>query len=150
MLDVARAKQAERPGTERVKFAFGDCMALDLPDACADVVTIGWGLRNFEDRARGLGEMRRILRPGGALYCLEFSQPYACVRFPYYLYLRHIVPILARIITGRRDAYDYLAGTVAAFPGREELARQMREAGFSSVRVFPEMFSTIAIHEAVR
>ena len=150
MLNVERAKQAECDRAKSIRFAQGDCMNLDLPDDSVDVLTIGWGLRNFEDRARGLREMRRVLRPGGALYCLEFSQPYRWIRGPYYLYLRHVMPLMARIVTGDRDAYEYLVGTVSAFPDREKLAAEMREAGFSSVKPIPAMFSIVAIHEAVK
>jgi len=150
MLEQARLKQAVRPWAANIRFEKGDCMALDLEDASVDVLTIAWGLRNFEDRAKGLAQMRRVLRPGGTLYCLEFSQPYRWIRRPYYLYLNRVVPLLARVLTGNRDAYDYLAGTVEAFPGRENLAREMREAGFSSVRAMPRFFSSVAIHEAIR
>ncbi|MFA5257013.1 MAG: ubiquinone/menaquinone biosynthesis methyltransferase [Opitutales bacterium] len=150
MLEQARLKQAARPWAGNIRFARGDCMALDLDDASVDVLTIAWGLRNFEDRAKGLAEMRRVLRPGGALYCLEFSQPYRWISRPYFFYLNHVVPPLARALTGSKDAYDYLAGTVEAFPGREELALEMCEAGFSSVRAMPRFFSSVAIHEAIR
>jgi demethylmenaquinone methyltransferase / 2-methoxy-6-polyprenyl-1,4-benzoquinol methylase len=150
MLDEARRKQAARPWAAGIRFARGDCMALELPDNSVDCLTIGWGLRNFEDRARGLSEMRRVLKPGGALYCLEFSQPYRWLRGPYYFYLKHVMPLLARIVTGQRGSYEYLVGTVGAFPGREALADEMRAAGFSSVRALPRFFSIVAIHEAVK
>lgn len=150
MLEQARAKQAQRPGTETIRFAIGDCMALDLPDASVDVLTIGWGLRNLENRAGGLKEMLRVLRPGGGLYCLEASQPYRIIRWPYYLYLNHVVPLLARVVTGRKDAYDYLAKTIGSFPDREALAADMRAAGFAQVKAFPRMFGSVCIHEALK
>jgi len=150
MLEQARKKQALRPWAGKIRFEQGDCMALELEDQSVDVLTIAWGLRNFEDRSKGLREMMRVLKPGGVLYCLEFSQPYQWIRRPYYFYLNHVIPLLARILTGRKDAYDYLAGTVGAFPDRETLAAQMREAGFTSVRATPRFFSTVAIHEAIR
>jgi demethylmenaquinone methyltransferase / 2-methoxy-6-polyprenyl-1,4-benzoquinol methylase len=150
MLDEARRKQAGKPWAKDVVFARGDCMALELPDESVDALTIGWGLRNFEDRAKGLAEMRRVLKNGGALYCLEFSQPYKWLRWPYYFYLKHIMPLLAWIVTGRRDSYEYLVGTVEAFPDRVALADQMRAAGFSSVRAMPRFFSIVAIHEAIK
>jgi len=150
MLAEARRKQAARPWASRIEFGQGDILALDLPDESFDIVTIGWGLRNLEDRQRGLREMLRVLRPGGALYCLEFSQPYAWLRRPYYLYMNNVLPLLARVVTGDKSAYDYLAGTVAQFPGREDLAAQMRAAGFAKVNAFPRMGSIIAIHEAVK
>lgn len=150
MLDEARRKQASRPWAKDIVFARGDCMALDLPDESVDAATIAWGLRNFEDRAKGLSEMRRVLKKGGALYCLEFSQPYKWLRWPYYFYLRHIMPLLAWIVTGRRDSYEYLVGTVEAFPDRETLAAQMRDAGFAQVKALPRFFSIVAIHEAIK
>jgi demethylmenaquinone methyltransferase/2-methoxy-6-polyprenyl-1,4-benzoquinol methylase len=150
MLEEARKKQTKKHWAKNIVFARGDCMALDLPDESVDVLTIGWGLRNFEDRAKGLAEMRRVLKKGGALYCLEFSQPYKWLRGPYYFYLRHIMPLTAWIVTGRRDSYEYLVGTVEAFPGREELAKQMRDADFGEVRALPRFFSIVAIHEAIK
>ena len=68
MLEVARAKRAKLPWASNVLFSQGDAMALALPDESVDVVTIGWGIRNFEDRAKGLAEMHRVLKKGGALY----------------------------------------------------------------------------------
>lgn len=150
MLDQARAKQKERPWASDIKFVQGDILNLDLPDESVDVLTIAWGLRNLEDRHRGLQEMLRVLRPGGCLYCLEFSQPYRWIRGPYYLYMNHMVPTMARVLTGDKGAYEYLAGTVAAFPGRHELAAQMEAAGFKPVRPLPRFFSVVAIHEALK
>lgn len=148
MLDEARKKQAVRPRMKDITFAQGDILDLQLPDASFDVITIGWGLRNLEDRARGLREMLRVLRPGGVLYCLEFSQPYPWLRGAYYLYMNNVLPLTARLATGDRSAYDYLAGTVAAFPGREALCGEMRAAGFAKVTAHAQLGSIIAIHEA--
>lgn len=150
MLEQARAKQAKRPDMAGIEFRQGDATALELPSASVDVVTIAWGLRNLEDRQRGLREMLRVLRPGGALYCLEFSQPYRVIRAPYYLYMNHVLPHVARVVTGDKGAYDYLAGTVSQFPGREALAQEMRDAGFSRVTAHAQIGSIIAIHEAVK
>lgn len=150
MLDVARRKQAARPGTASIEFAQGDALNLALADNSVDVLTIGWGLRNVEDRQRALREAHRVLRPGGVLYCLEFSQPYGWLRRPYYFYMNNVLPTVARILTGDKSAYYYLAGTVAQFPGREALAAEMREAGFAQVTAYPQLGSVIAIHEAVK
>lgn len=150
MLEQARAKQASRPWATAITFARRDCMALELPDESVDVLTIGWGLRNFENRKQGLQEMCRVLKPGGALYCLEFSQPYSWVRAPYYFYLRNVMPFLARLVTGRRESYEYLVGTVETFPGRDELAEQMKQAGFSTIKAYPRLLSVVAIHEAIK
>src|SRR5690606_35520799 len=88
MLDEAIRKQAERKPATNIHFAQGDCMALPLEDASTDAITISFGVRNFEDRQRGFREMLRVLRPGGAAYILEFSQPYGWFRPFYYLYLK--------------------------------------------------------------
>ncbi|MEO0793577.1 MAG: bifunctional demethylmenaquinone methyltransferase/2-methoxy-6-polyprenyl-1,4-benzoquinol methylase UbiE [Verrucomicrobiota bacterium] len=150
MLDEARSKQQERFKDNRIGFAFGDCMDLPLDDDSTDVITIAFGVRNFEDRIKGLREMRRSLRPGGRAYILEFSQPYSWFRPFYYLYLKFILPPLAGIATGKKNAYDYLACSIEGFPSRSELSAQIREAGFSSVNARPLTFGIVAIHEAIR
>jgi demethylmenaquinone methyltransferase/2-methoxy-6-polyprenyl-1,4-benzoquinol methylase len=149
MLAEARRKQAARPWASRIEFGQGDILALDLPDESFDIVTIGWACAIGGPSARPARDAA-CAASGGALYCLEFSQPYAWLRRPYYLYMNNVLPLLARVVTGDKSAYDYLAGTVAQFPGREDLAAQMRAAGFAKVNAFPRMGSIIAIHEAVK
>ncbi|MGN0834258.1 MAG: ubiquinone/menaquinone biosynthesis methyltransferase [Candidatus Spyradosoma sp.] len=154
MLDVAReraARRREKHATEKpVAFAFGDCMKLPLPDASLDALTIAYGVRNFEDRARGLRELRRVLRPGGAAFVLEFTQPAPLFRPFYYLYLKTALPLIAWAITGDRKAYDYLAGSIEAFPPKEKLSEELRAAGFSEVRALGMTFSVVAVHIARR
>ncbi|GHC09865.1 bifunctional demethylmenaquinone methyltransferase/2-methoxy-6-polyprenyl-1,4-benzoquinol methylase UbiE [Cerasicoccus arenae] len=150
MLDEARAKQKERYGDEAIRFAFGDCLNLPLADESTDVITIAFGVRNFEDRIRGLQEMRRSLRPGGRLLILEFSQPYAWFRPFYYVYLKCILPTLASLVTGKKDAYSYLADSIEGFPARDTLSAQILKAGFAEVSATPLTFGIVAIHEAVR
>jgi len=150
MLVEARDKQQEQFGDAAIEFAFGDCMKLPLADESVDAITIAFGVRNFEDRLRGLGEMRRAIKPGGRAFILEFSQPYAWFRPFYYLYLKFILPPLAAVVTGRKDAYNYLACSIEGFPSRSELSAQIQEAGFSEVNATPLTFGIVAIHEAVR
>ena len=150
MLDRAIAKKAARSGTEyeNVNFKPGDGLALPLPDESVDVITIAFGLRNLADRDRGLREMRRVLRPGGALCVLEFSQPHAWLRPLYYFYLRRILPRIAGLVTGDREAYVYLNETIGAFPNREALSSEIAGAGFTSVDARPLTFGIVALHEA--
>jgi len=148
MLDEARTKQTKKPAYTDLEFAFGDCMKLPLPDASADVVTISFGVRNFEDRQRGLKEILRVLRPGGHLFILEFSQPDRWFRPFYYIYLKYILPRVAALATGDKSAYDYLAGTIENFPTKEALAGQLKLAGFATVKASGLTFSIVAIHEA--
>ncbi|MBP3302403.1 MAG: bifunctional demethylmenaquinone methyltransferase/2-methoxy-6-polyprenyl-1,4-benzoquinol methylase UbiE [Opitutales bacterium] len=148
MLAVARERAEKIPGAETIEFAFGDCMALPLEDASVDAVTIAYGVRNFEDRPRGLREIRRVLKPGGKVFILEFTQPAAWFRPIYFLYLKFLLPLVARAVTGDKKAYDYLAGSIEAFPRKERLAAELRDAGFSSVRAIGLTASIVAIHVA--
>lgn len=148
MLDEARTKRAAKPTYADIEFAFGDCMELPLKDASADAVTISFGVRNFEDRQRGLKEILRVLRPGGRLFVLEFSQPDRWFRPIYYFYLKYILPWVAAIATGDKSAYDYLAGTIENFPTKEALAEQLKLAGFETVEATGLTFSIVAVHEA--
>src|SRR5690606_4094465 len=111
---------------------------------------ISFGLRNLEDRLAGLKEMRRVLNPnGGRLFVLEFSQPQKWFAPFYFFYLRNILPFVARVVTGDKDAYVYLGDTIAAFPSRAELAAEIKEAGFTKVNAWGMTFGSVAIHEAI-
>jgi demethylmenaquinone methyltransferase / 2-methoxy-6-polyprenyl-1,4-benzoquinol methylase len=122
---------------------------LPLESASVDVLTIAYGVRNLANRELGLREMRRVLRPGGRLLCLEFTRPAAWLRPPYFFYLRYILPPLARMLTGDRAAYQYLAGTVQSYPAAETITEEMRAAGFAEVRATPLTLSVMALHEAI-
>ena len=152
MLDRAEAKKrAAAIGVyENVTFRQGDGLALPLPDECCDAITIAFGLRNLADRDRGLREMHRVLRPGGSLFVLEFSQPAAWLRPFYYFYLRRILPLIAGMITGDRSAYVYLNETISEFPDRIALAKEISSAGFREVRACPLTLGIVALHEALK
>jgi len=150
MLDQAETKKLAA-GANRfrnVSFRIGDGLALPLPDASLDAVTIAFGLRNLADRARGLREMRRVLRPGGRLFVLEFSQPFPWFRPCYFFYLRHLLPRIAGVVTGDREAYVYLNDTISEFPGRAALSREISAAGFSAVQARALTLGIVALHEA--
>ena len=152
MLDQANAKKAGLAADRQAALSFqpGDGLALPLPDAGFDAVTISFGLRNMADRHRSLREMHRVLRPGGRLFVLEFSQPQAWFRPFYYFYLRRLLPLIAGVITGDRAAYVYLNETIGQFPGRAALAAEISAAGFSQVTAHGLTFGTVALHEAAR
>jgi demethylmenaquinone methyltransferase / 2-methoxy-6-polyprenyl-1,4-benzoquinol methylase len=151
MLDEARLKQREKAGPyDNVEFLQGDGLALPLADASFDAVTISFGLRNMADRAKALSEMRRVLRPGGRLHVLEFSQPARWFRGIYYFYLRHVLPVFAALITGNKGAYDYLNQSINTFPGREALAAEIHAAGFETVHATPLTAGTVALHVGTR
>ena len=129
------------------QFTFGDCLNLDFEEETFDLVTIAFGLRNLSDRKIGLSEILRVLKPGGRLMILEFSQPYFWFRPFYYLYLRGVLPWLARWVTGDRDAYLYLGSSIAGFPDRSGLAKEIKVSGFEKVRYEALTFSVVALHQ---
>ena len=149
MLDEAVKKGAANPRWSQIEFRQGDALALPLPDRSYDAVTISFGLRNMADRHQALGEMRRVLRPGGRLFVLEFSQPYFWFRPFYYAYLKLVLPANAAVVTGDRSAYEYLCGSIELFPDRAGITAEILRAGFGSVRAIPLTFGIVALHEAM-
>jgi len=159
MLDEAGAKKEKAcasrasggletspPSYANITFRQGDGMALPLPDACVDAVTISFGLRNMADRHRSLTEMHRVLRAGGRVFVLEFSQPWRWFRPVYYFYLRHVLPAIAGVVTGDRAAYDYLNNTIEKFPARPVLEAELRAAGFEAVASHGMTCGIVALH----
>jgi demethylmenaquinone methyltransferase/2-methoxy-6-polyprenyl-1,4-benzoquinol methylase len=151
MLAQARSKASHAGiSIDTLQFRTGDCLDLPLEDSSVDCLTISFGLRNFEDRPKGLREMLRVLSAGGSLHILEFTQPDAWFRPFYYLYLKAILPTAARLLTGNRTAYQYLGDTIEAFPSRVSLAEEIRTAGFARVGHVGLTFGIVAIHSAFK
>ena len=134
MLAVMREKVSKAGLTEMISIEEGDGENLRFPDNTFDRVTIAFGIRNFEDREKGLREMRRVLKPGGRLVLLELSRPEnKVIRWFYDLYFLHILPKIGGKVSGDKAAYAYLPASVAAFPGKKQFTATMRSAGFQSV-----------------
>lgn len=134
MLAVMREKVGKAGLTEMISIEEGDGENLRFPDNTFDRVTIAFGIRNFEDRPKGLREMLRVLKPGGRLVILELSRPEnKIIRWFYDLYFLHILPKIGGKVSGDKAAYAYLPASVAAFPGKKAFMATMREAGFRTV-----------------
>ncbi len=134
MMDVGR-KKVEKAGLSHViEFRKEDCMSLELPDNSFDVVTVAYGVRNFQDLDRGLREMRRVLRPGGHVFILELCTP---VSFPmkqlFWIYSHVVMPLLGRLVSKDGKAYAYLPATMEAFPQGEVMQQILRKAGYKEV-----------------
>ena len=134
MLAVMREKVDKAGLGGMISIEEGDGENLRFPDNTFDRVTIAFGIRNFEDRPKGLKEMLRVLKPGGRLVILELSRPEnKVIRWFYDLYFLHILPKIGGKVSGDKAAYAYLPASVAAFPGKKEFMATMREAGFRTV-----------------
>jgi demethylmenaquinone methyltransferase / 2-methoxy-6-polyprenyl-1,4-benzoquinol methylase len=148
MLDLAREKAANR-STESVRFEWADALQLPYDAGRFDLVTVGFGVRNFADRDQGLREMARVLRPGGKLVVLEFTEPQRPPFSTFYsLWFDRIVPVLGRL-TDNPEAYSYLAESVHSFPSPGGLAGKMDAAGFEQIRWLVLAGGILTIHSGV-
>ena len=133
MMQVAREK-CRKHGITNIIFEREDCTAMSYPDESFDAVTSSFGIRNFQELDKALGEMQRVLRKGGHLAILELSTP---VKFPmkqlFPIYARYIMPLLGRVFSKDKKAYKYLPNSIAAFPQGEVLKSAIERAGFSKV-----------------
>tara|TARA_B100001248_G_scaffold262669_1_gene260635 strand:+ start:23592 stop:24314 length:723 start_codon:yes stop_codon:yes gene_type:complete len=149
MLDESKRKRSKNKAFKDISFSWGDCLDLPLEDNSIDVLTISFGLRNLEDRHKGLMEMKRVLKPGGKLFVLEFSQPYRWFNPLYKLYLKTFLPMIAHLFTGNKQAYEYLSGSIEHFPSRERIEGELDQAGFKTVPALPLTFGVVAMHAGV-
>jgi demethylmenaquinone methyltransferase / 2-methoxy-6-polyprenyl-1,4-benzoquinol methylase len=145
MLVAAHHKVEQR----RVRSVLFEADALRLPvaDASVDLITIAFGFRNLSNYQQGLQELMRVLSPGGLAAILEFSTPPNPVLSRLYdFYSRSILPTIGGVISGSKEAYSYLPESVRKFPGAEDLAEQMRDAGFTNVRFERMTAGIVALH----
>lgn len=147
MLVEAAHKDGLRPIGPPITWVEGDAMALPFPDASFDAVTVGFGLRNMPNYAAALGELARVLKPGGMLVCLETTQPtLPLLREASSLYVRFLVPFVGRLLSGDEDAYRYLPASSAVFPDAETLGQMMIRAGLRQVRYLLLGMGAVALH----
>jgi demethylmenaquinone methyltransferase/2-methoxy-6-polyprenyl-1,4-benzoquinol methylase len=142
MLDVAQANGM-------AELVEADGMSLPFADASFDVVTAAFGLRNMSSWDKGLSEMARIIKPGGHLLILDFSLPtLPFVRPLYRSYLHHVLPIMAGIATGRKDAYEYLGGSIEQFPSGAAMTSLINTCGLKNASARPLTLGTVSIYTA--
>lgn len=129
----------------------GDAAHLPFADESFDAATVAFGIRNVAEREKAFAEMARVVRRGGRVVCLEFSQPPpGPFRTVYELHARYLMPALGGAISGRRDAYTYLPASVTRFDSREQLADRMRAAGLQEVRWINLTCGLVCVHVGVK
>jgi len=132
MLAKGREKVAKRMLQEKIELKYGDSEHLPLEDNSVDAITIGFGVRNFENLEKGLGDMLRVLKPGGKAIILEFSKPKSFpVKQIYYIYFHYIMPILGKLVSKDSAAYTYLPESVQAFPEGDEFLNILTKVGYT-------------------
>jgi len=147
MLRFGREKLARLGLDDRIVLQRGDAERLPFSDRQFDAVLVAFGVRNFENLRLGLSELRRILRPGGAVAILEPSYP---TRFPmkqlFYLHFRVLTPLIGRLISGDNAAYTYLPDSVRAFPNGKAFTDICEEVGFSKAVYKPLTFGICSLY----
>jgi demethylmenaquinone methyltransferase/2-methoxy-6-polyprenyl-1,4-benzoquinol methylase len=134
MLRVGRDRAIDRAMLEGIEWVCGDAEQLPFPDRSMDAVTIAFCLRNVTHLDRALAEAYRVLRPGSAFLCLEFSHMVLPgLKALYDRYSFQVLPWLGQLVAGNREAYQYLVESIRRFPPQEDLAAKMRAAGFEQV-----------------
>ncbi len=141
MLETARAK-----GLANTVVA--DALHLPFAKASFDAVTVAFGLRNMADWSAALAEMARVLEPAGNLLVLDFSLPRGLLRSVYRAYLHQCLPWIARIITGEKEAYDYLGDSIEKFPSGEEMCELIKASGFARAGATPLSGGIVTIYSA--
>ncbi len=152
--DMIRAGIETMPGDERKSRIFpvcGDGEEIPARDNSFWGITVAFGVRNLSRTQKGLEEMLRVLKPGGKLLILEFSRPRNPFFKPFYnFYLNRVLPKIAGLISGDKEAYDYLASSIAAFYEPEELLGMMRQAGFSKAYIRPLTMGIVTIYVGIK
>lgn len=147
MLAIARIKAGNAGVTEKITFERQDCLNLSFADSSFDAVTVAFGVRNFENIQQGINEMFRVLAPKGVLMVLELSTP---DKFPfkqfYRIYAGYMIPLLGRLFSKDKTAYQYLPRSIAAVPQGDKMLQIFRNAGFENTRCVTLTFGSCSIY----
>lgn len=151
MIEVGIKKINKNKLTDKITLQLGDAENLSFPDNSFDAITVGFGVRNFENLKKGLTEMHRVLKPGGTCLVLEFSKP---KRFPvknvYNLYFKNILPGIGKMISKDKVAYTYLPASVDAFPDGKNFTDILASVGFKDTKTIPLSFGIASIYQGVK
>lgn len=151
MIEVGIQKVKKKKLSDKVTLQIEDAEDLSFPDNSFDAITVGFGVRNFENLKKGLSEMHRVLKPGGTCLVLEFSKP---KKFPvkniYNLYFKNILPGIGKLISKDKAAYTYLPASVDAFPDGKEFTDILKSVGFKDTKIIPLSFGIASIYQGTK
>ena len=151
MLQIGRDKIAKKTLQKRISLQKGDCCELEFADESFDVLSCGFGVRNFYDTDKGFAEMFRVLKHGGRLVILEFAYPEnAFIRFFYDFYFNRVLPLAGRLISRNKTAYRYLPESVKDFFWGDEFTERLRKAGFEQTAYRKLCFGICDLYTAVK
>lgn len=151
MLAVGRNKLKALGLDHQITLKKGDSEQLEFADASFDVVTVAFGVRNFENLVKGLSEIHRVLKPGGALCVLEFSKPKIFpIKLFYNFYSSYILPFFGRLISKDNSAYRYLPESVSEFPDGKDFIAYLKKAGFNRSKEFRQTFGVATIYLGIK
>jgi len=151
MLHLARAKATDAGYAEKILFERQDCLSLTYADSTFDAVTLAFGIRNFENIEKGLEEIHRVLKPGGQLAILELSTPqHFPVKQLYNLYSKTAIPLLGRLISKNKTAYQYLPASIRAVPQGHTMTDLLTRKNFKTPKSHPLTFGICTLYTATR
>jgi demethylmenaquinone methyltransferase/2-methoxy-6-polyprenyl-1,4-benzoquinol methylase len=151
MLGIGHNKILETGLFNKAVLLKADALSIPIKDGSFDATTISFGIRNVLNVEKSLLEMKRVLRPGGKSFVLEFALPTSSIlRKMFLIYLRNFIPIIGGLFSGNRGAYKYLNETVETFPYGQEFAALMEKVGFTDVKIHTMTFGVAMIYEGTK
>lgn len=149
MLKLGRDKINKLGLQDKIELKLGDSESLPFPDNNFDAITVGFGVRNFENLEKGIADIHRVLNPNGMLVILEFSKP---VHFPvkqvYNFYFKYVTPFVGKLFSKDSSAYTYLPESVNAFPAGDAFLKILGKAGFKETKAISLTFGIASIYIA--
>jgi demethylmenaquinone methyltransferase / 2-methoxy-6-polyprenyl-1,4-benzoquinol methylase len=151
MLEMGRKKILNKGYEKRIELLSGDSENLPFHDEQFDAITVGFGVRNFENLSKGLNEINRVLKTNGTAVILEFSKPKTFpIKQLYNFYFTRLLPFIGNAISKDSSAYTYLPESVSSFPDGLEFAEVMGNAGFKDIKIMPLFFGIATIYKGKR
>ncbi|ABQ04499.1 bifunctional demethylmenaquinone methyltransferase/2-methoxy-6-polyprenyl-1,4-benzoquinol methylase UbiE [Flavobacterium johnsoniae] len=149
MLEVGKKKVEEKKLSNVIDLVLGDSENIPFEDNYFDAITVGFGVRNFENLEKGFAEILRVLKPNGIFVILETSVPDKTpYKQGYKFYSKNILPLIGKLFSKDNSAYGYLSESAAAFPYGEALNNILRKTGFIDVVAMPQTFGVATIYSA--